>query len=111
MTMTKKVLVDRLLALPDEISAAENAVLAVHEKVTVAKGVLLQKEDDLLLNNKLDGKNAETRAAQARQFTGRERDYLAEHELQLKYAVSKLERLQVQLKAYRAVALLIQVTP
>ncbi|WP_020621096.1 hypothetical protein [Paenibacillus daejeonensis] len=108
--MTKKELVERLLLLPDEIATAQEAVLAAHEKLLEAKDLLQEKEDSLLLHNKLDGKNAETRAAQARQFTGHERELLSGCELQLKNAVSRLERLQIQFKAYRAVAGLIQVS-
>ncbi|WP_020621056.1 hypothetical protein [Paenibacillus daejeonensis] len=111
MTMTKNELVARLLSLPDEIETAQVDVLAMHQQVLEAKDLLQEKEDSLLLHNKLDGKNAETRAAQARQFTGHERELLSGCELQLKNTVSRLERLQIQFKAYRAVAGLIQVTP
>lgn len=107
--MTKQELIHRLLALPTEIAAAEDVVLGVHEQVTSLKDMLQEKEDSLLLGNMLDGKNAETRAAQARSFTQHERGLLSESELRLKNAVSRLERLRVQLNAYRTVAALLQV--
>ncbi|WP_028559055.1 hypothetical protein [Paenibacillus pinihumi] len=107
--MTKQELITKLLALPAEITAAEDAVLGVHRQLTDVKDILQEKEDSLLLGNRLDGKNAEMRAAQARAFTGHERKLVTEYELRLKNAVSNLERLRVQMNAYRTVASLLQV--
>ncbi|TNJ68197.1 hypothetical protein FE784_00590 [Paenibacillus hemerocallicola] len=107
--MTKQELVQRLIALPNEIEKAEEAVLLAHARLITAKDVLQQKEDSLLLGNMLDGKNAETRAAQARQYTTNEREALTDAEINLKNVASRLERLHVQLKSFRAVADLIRV--
>jgi hypothetical protein len=107
--MTKQELVQRLLELPAQIEKAEEAVLQAHARLIDAKDMLQQKEDDLLLGNTIDGKNAETRAAQVRKYTAHERETLADAELNLKNAASRLERYHVQLKAFRAVADLIRV--
>lgn len=109
--MTKSELIKRLVDLPAEITVAEEAVLQAHGRVMTAKEKLQWKEDALLLdkNNTIDGKNAEIRAAQLRSFTQNEREELADAEYNLKTATSRLERLHVQLKAFRAVADLIKV--
>ncbi|RKN75041.1 hypothetical protein [Paenibacillus ginsengarvi] len=110
-TLTKAQLVERLIALPTEIGAAEDNVLQAHARLVTAKELLQWKEDSLLLDKIgfIDGKNAETRAAQVRSFTKNERDEFADAEMNLKNAASRLERLHVQLKAYRAVADLLRV--
>lgn len=107
--MTKIELTQRLLALPAEIGAAEEAVLQAQARLIDAKDMLQQKEDDLLLGNLIDGKNAEIRAAQVRKFTVHERDTLADAEMSLKNAASRLDKLHVEFEALRAVADLLRV--
>jgi hypothetical protein len=109
--LTKAQLIERLLALPAEIGAAEEVVLQAHARLVTAKELLQWREDTLLLteNGPINGKNAETRAAQVRSFTKNERDELADAEMNLKTAASRLERLHVEHKALRAVADLLQV--
>lgn len=107
--MTKQDLVKRLLELPAQIETAEVAVLQANARLINAKDMLQQKEDDLLLGSMIDGKNAEIRAAQVRKYTVHERETLADAEMTMKNATTRLEQFHVQLKAFRAVADLIKV--
>jgi hypothetical protein len=102
--MDKQQIMDRLLALPAEIAAAEDKVLDSNLQVLGAKVALQDKEDTLLLGNSIDGKNAEIRAAQMRQQTDSERGLLEEAELVLKNNVARLGRLRDEFKALQAVA-------
>lgn len=106
--MTKQEIITRLLALPAEITTAEDIVLEANRQVVQAKEFLQQKEDDVLLGNLIDGKNAEIRAAQMRQHTELEREDLAEAELKLKNEVARLSRFKDELRALQAVAGLLQ---
>lgn len=106
--MTKQDIVSRLLGLPGEIAAAEDAVLGANGFLVQAKEALQRKEDSLLLGNEIDGKNAEIRAAQMRAFTELEREDLSEAELQLKNATTRLGRLRDEFRALQAVANLLQ---
>ncbi|QTH44923.1 hypothetical protein J4772_11280 [Cohnella sp. LGH] len=106
--MDKQSIINRLLALPAEIAEAEEAVLQVNGRVVLAKESLQAKEDSLLLNNVIDGKNAETRAAQVRQYTQNEREALADAELNLKNAVARLGKVRDEFRALRAVAELLK---
>ncbi|AZS15326.1 hypothetical protein [Paenibacillus lutimineralis] len=106
--MTKQDIANRLLALPGEIATAEDSVLEANRQVILAKEILQQKEDDLLLGNAIDGKNAEIRAAQMRQHTEHERLNLSNAELHLKNDVTRLGRLKDEFRALQAVANLLQ---
>ncbi|MMZ61249.1 hypothetical protein D3C76_850410 [compost metagenome] len=100
--MTKQEIASRLLALPKEIAAAEDAVLSANSQLVQAKEVLQKKEDDVLLGNLIDGKNAEIRAAQMRQHTELEREDLSEAELKLRNAAVRLGKLKDELGALQA---------
>ncbi|GAA0390195.1 hypothetical protein [Paenibacillus motobuensis] len=106
--MTKQEIVNRLLELPGQIASVEYTVLEADRQVVLAKEFLQQKEDDLLLGNVIDGKNAEIRAAQMRQHTEYERQNLDNAELHLKNNVTRLVRLRDEFKALQAVASLLQ---
>lgn len=106
--MNKQEIFERLLALPTEIAKAEDAVIESHRQVISAKDTLQQKEDDLLLGDMIDGKNAEIRAAQTRQHTKRECLNLSNAELHLKNNVARLGKLCDEFRALRAVANLLQ---
>ncbi len=106
--MTKQEIFKRLLELPSEIAAAEDAVLEANGQLVQAKDALQRKEDDLLLGNEIDGKNAEIRAAQMRQRTELEREDLSEAELTLKNAAVRLGKLKDELRALQAAAGLLQ---
>lgn len=102
--MNKQDMAKRIMELPKEIAEAEDAVIEANRQVVLAKEILQQKEDDLLLGNMIDGKNAEIRAAQMRQQTEHERLNLSNAELHLKNGVTRLGRLRDEFKALRAVA-------
>lgn len=106
--MDKQSIINRLLALPAEIAAAEEATLQANMKLVTAKEMLQQKEDSLLLGNAIDGKNAEIRAAQLRQYTEHERESLADAELNLKNAVARLGRARDEFRALQAIVELIK---
>ncbi|MBU5673208.1 hypothetical protein [Paenibacillus brevis] len=106
--MTKQEIFERLLALPSEIAKAEDTVIESHRQVISAKDILQQKEDDLLLGNMIDGKNAEIRSAQMRQHTEHERLNLSNAELHLKNDVARLGKLRDEFRALQAVANLLQ---
>ena len=106
--MDKQTMIDRLMALPAEIAAAEDSVLQASGRLVLAKEALQAKEDSLLLGNVLDGKNAETRAAQARQYTQTEREMVADADLLIKNASAKLNQLRDELRALQSVAVLLR---
>ncbi|MGP0583666.1 hypothetical protein [Paenibacillus timonensis] len=106
--MTKQEIANRLLELPKEIATVEDVVIEANRQVVLAKEILQQKEDDLLLGNVIDGKNAEIRAAQMRQHTEHERMNLSNAELHLKNNVTRLGRLRDEFKALQSVAGLLQ---
>lgn len=106
--MTKQDMANRLLELPGEIAEAEDEVLSANVQLVQAKEALQQKEDGLLLGNVIDGKNAEIRAAQMRAHTENERDILSDAELNLKNAVTRLNKLKDEFRALQTVAGLLQ---
>ncbi|KPV60754.1 hypothetical protein QJ48_04345 [Paenibacillus sp. A3] len=106
--MDRQSIISKLLALPAKIAAEEDNVLQAHANLIEAKGILQQKEDSLLLGNIIDGKNAEIRAAQMREYTEDERKHLIEAELNLKNAVARLERYRDEFRALRSVAELLK---
>jgi hypothetical protein len=62
-------LIERLLLLPQVIATAEREVLEAERAVRRAEWALQAAEDEALLEGRIDGKNAETRAAQLRCHT------------------------------------------
>ena len=106
--MNKQDIVNRLLALPTEIATAEESVLQANASLVSAKELLQRKEDDLLLGNMIDGKNAEIRAAQMRQHTLNEREILSDAELKLKNEATRLGRLRDEFRALQAVTSLLK---
>ncbi|MUG45489.1 hypothetical protein [Paenibacillus woosongensis] len=101
--MTRQTIVDRLLALPREIAIAERALLATEEELRKRKSDLQAKEDELLSNGTIDGKNGEIRAAQLRSFTGFNRQEVAFAEKDLMKAQVDLRLLNTELEALKAV--------
>lgn len=106
--MTKQEIVKRLLSLPTEIAVAEESVLQANMKLVLAKEMLQRKEDDLLLGNMIDGKNAEIRAAQMRQNTVHEREILADSEINLRNEAVRLGKCRDELRALQAVTSLLK---
>lgn len=106
--MNKQDMAKRIFELPKEIATAEDAVIEASRQVVLAKELLQQKEDDLLLANMIDGKNAEIRAAQMRQHTEHERHNLADAEFHLKNDTSRLGRLRDEFRALQSVVELLK---
>jgi len=106
--MNKQEIVNRLLSLPAEIATAEEVVLQANATLVSAKELLQQKEDDLLLGNMIDGKNAEIRSAQMRLNTLNERENLSGAELNLKNESTRLGKLRDEFRALQAVSSLLK---
>ncbi|MEF3309291.1 hypothetical protein PV433_10280 [Paenibacillus sp. GYB004] len=102
--MLTKEQLERMLLLPKEIDAAQEAVIQAQARLTSAKEMLQQKEDDLLLGNRVDGKNAEIRAAHMRTFTTHEREALVDAEFNLKTAAARFDSKRNELISLTAVA-------
>lgn len=102
--MDRQAIIDRLIDLPAEIEAAEKDLFDAQLAVTKARDLLAGKENQLLLDGAIDGKNAETRAAQLKELTKAERDAIATAENQLALVKMELNLKLNQFKAYRAIA-------
>lgn len=102
--MDRKQIIARLCELPDLIEAQEQVVINAYGQVQECKSILTEAEDVLLLSGAIDGKNAETRAAQLRAKTVNEREGLQKAENLLSAERAKLNRLNNELAVYRAIA-------
>lgn len=105
--MDKQYIINRLMALPLEIATAEAEVINAQARVQVAKDSLATTEAELLISGKIDGKNAEQRAAQLRQETEAERAVVATTENDMAQLRAQLSRLQNEFRAMRSVARLL----
>lgn len=107
----KQQIIERLMALPEEIASAEKALIDAQRAVEVAKSELVDREAALINGKvddiKIDGKNAEQRQAQLREATKFQRDAVAicEHDLQV--AKVRLNSLTNQFRALRSAAMLL----
>lgn len=102
--MNKQAVLNRLMALPAEIEAAEQEVVNAQWVMQVTKDTLADREAELMVTGQIDGKNAEQRAAQLRTLTAKERTEVANAENKLAIARARLNALHVELKALRSVA-------
>lgn len=106
--MDKQSIAMRVLALPEEIEAAEKVLINAEMSLRAAKANLQHKEDGLLLGVfdgiVIDGKNAETRNAQIRSHTEPEREAVINCEMELTRVRYRVERLQNEFRALQAVA-------
>ncbi|MFD0682406.1 MULTISPECIES: hypothetical protein [unclassified Paenibacillus] len=108
--MDKSSIVYRLLELPAEIAAAETKLLDANALLLGAKAELQHKEDGLYVGvfeddgMKIDGKNAEIRNAQLRQFTEVERHAVAAAEDGVAIQKHHLNKLLNEFKALQSVA-------
>lgn len=102
--MNKAELITELELLPSRIEAVERDVLTQQQEVSKAKEALANKEADLYTEGKIDGKNAEIRNAQLRQFTTQERNEVARAENDLNLARIALNRHRNEFSAYEAIA-------
>lgn len=102
--MTKIELIEKLFTLPELIEAQEQTVIAAYNQVQESKSILTEAEDVLILSGQIDGKNAETRSAQLRAKTAKEREAVQKAENNLSVARAHLNRLTNELAACRAIA-------
>jgi hypothetical protein len=102
--MDKQFIIDRLMALPKEIAAAEESVIFASKDVQDAKNDLQAHEDGLLTTGAIDGKNAEIRTAQLRSFTFVQREAVTQAEYNLVRIKNNLALLYNEFKALQAVA-------
>ena len=102
--MNKQDIINRLIDLPHEIEAAEKEVIKTANKAREAKETLTAKEDMLLVNGLIDGKNAETRAAQLRAQTTVERQAVQHAENELSVTRAYLNKLLNTQANHRAIA-------
>lgn len=105
--MTKNELISELLELPEEVYNAELEVIEAYEQVQKKKDLLVAKEDELLMSGTIDGKNAETRQAQLRNFTADERQAVQQAENELSKIRALLNLRRDILSSYKAIAKLL----
>lgn len=104
----KDACIQTLEKLPGLIRDAEDRLVDAYEQLNHAKNALAEKEAELLLNGKIDGKNAEMRQAQLLQLTKPEREVVRTAESRVSRAKMDFNFFSNQLKAYRAIAKLIE---
>ena len=97
-------LMRELAELPTQIEAAEERLIVRHNAVQVAKEVLTNKEDQAILEGLIDGKNAEIRAAQMRQYTSEARKMVQDAENGVTKTRVQLTRLNNRMAALKAIA-------
>lgn len=100
----KNACIDVLQLLPGKIKDAENVLVEASFELQEAKEVLADKEAELLLTGKIDGKNAEIRSAQMRGLTGVEHDSVVLCENKVSRAKAKLNAAVNEFKAWRSIA-------
>ena len=97
-------LIERLLALPGAIAVCELELLEAETARGHFQAHLTTVEDQLLLGGTLDGKNAETRAAQMRTATMVCREQLDEVQATLARRKVSLHHLQTEHSSLKAIA-------
>ncbi len=104
----KTLLIDKLGLLPNGIQAAEETLLSKATALNCARNNLADKEAALALDSeKVNGKNAEQRAAQVRMLTAQERQAVEAADIEIKQAQIALNRQQNEFKAALALARLV----
>lgn len=111
--MDKQTVIERLSTIPAEIAQAESKVIEAQRILQQAKDELADKEAALLLGRvegcNIDGKNAEQRSAQLRQYTETERAAVVQAEEYLTEQKAVLSRLYNELKVLQSIARLLAV--
>jgi hypothetical protein len=97
-------LIDKLMTKPQEIHAAEVAVLEAQAASQDAQRALETRESELLQSDAIDGKNAEIRKAQLQLMTTAERAALFQAVRAEGLARVNLTRLQNEFHSLRAVS-------
>lgn len=106
-TIDRGAVASRLLALPLLIADAEVQLLAAECNRRRADAALQEAEDRLLLAGGIDGKNAETRAAQLREGTHEERITVEMETDRTARLKARLHALQTEHSSLRSVARLL----
>jgi hypothetical protein len=105
--LTREQLIERLLALPGAIAACELQLLEAERTRSHFQAHLTTVEDQLVLSGVIDGKNAETRAAQLRTGTVVCQEQLEEVRGTFARRKISLHHLQTEHASLRAVARLL----
>ncbi|KUK53049.1 MAG: hypothetical protein XD78_1491 [Desulfotomaculum sp. 46_296] len=105
--MDKQALIERLLALPVDIEAAEKHVLSMSQAVDAAREQVATIEKDAILNGAITGKNETERKAQMAALTAEARHAVTEAETQLSIARVAYNRLLNEFRALQTVAQLL----
>lgn len=100
----KNLCLKMLQTLPRDIKEAENDLVEGITGLQEDKDLLADKEAELLVNGKIDGKNAEIRAAQMRELTKVERNNVTLSENNVSRIKAKLNAAVNEFKAWRAIA-------
>lgn len=108
----REILMSELSVLKLSISDAEEAVFIAYNDLRVAKQRLQAREDDILLDRaegvKIDGKNAEIRAAQIREATFSQREGVLAQEQDLEASKLALAGYQTELRINLALVELVK---
>ena len=102
--MDKQTLIERLMALPVDIEAAEKHVLSMSQAVDAAREQVATIEKDAILNGAITGKNETERKAQMAALTAEARQAVTEAEVKLSIARVAYNRLLNDFRALQAVA-------
>jgi hypothetical protein len=106
-TVNRTELVTDLLSLPTEIARAEADLLAAQRALTNAKELLESAEAEAVLSERVDGRNAEARAAQVRRITEGPREVVRKQQDRVNRHALALRVLQARFSALRSVARLL----
>lgn len=106
--MDRQAIIDRLTELPKEIAKTEHELYTLSLDVKGAKEELMRAENQLYLDGKIDGKNAEVRAAQLKESTIKERNAIHVAENKVELARIKLNELLNEFRAYRTIARILE---
>jgi hypothetical protein len=110
MTTAKQQIIDKLLKLPQEINDAELDLIRVQKMLSKSQEKLHLKEIEIQtgvredLSPVLDGKNAETRAAQLKCMTIAQREDVMIYEASIPEYRALVSLRQNELSAYRAIS-------
>jgi hypothetical protein len=105
--VSKESLIDRLLALPHQMVAAELQLLEAETSQKNFAAHLQTCEDVLLLGGSLDGKNAETREAQKRAATTACREGVDVANATVAAKRLRVQQLQTEFSSLKAIARLL----
>lgn len=105
--MDKQTLIERILALPEDIEKSEKQVLTISQAVDTARGQVAGIEQDAILTGVITGKNETERKAQMATLTAEARQAVTEAENQLSIARVAYNRLLNEFRALQTVAQLL----